>query len=86
LKVRIWCITLILNHRVSTREAVKAIVELLSALEAIHPQVDRIQELRDRMEEGDITGEEYNEFLELRSSGFLHRDIKLLTSSFHQMA
>jgi serine/threonine protein kinase len=64
------------DHRLSVREAAKAVIELLSALEAIHPKVDRIQELRERMEAGETSEEEYGEFSELRSSGFLHRDIK----------
>ena len=63
------------DHRLPVREAVNAIVDLLLALEALHPDVDRPAALRAKMNEGEIT-EEYEEFGRLRSEGWLHRDIK----------
>ena len=51
----------------------------------MHPNVDRIEELRKRYEDGDITQEEYVEFQDLKAEGLLHRDIKpanlMLTTS-----
>jgi serine/threonine protein kinase len=62
--------------RLSACEVVQVVVDLLSALAYLHPPVDRIAELREKMAQNEITGEEYEEFLELQSQGFLHRDIK----------
>lgn len=64
------------DHRLSIREAVKVIVDLLSALEYLHPKIDRIEELRSKMDQGEITGEEYEEYGQLQNEGWLHRDIK----------
>jgi serine/threonine protein kinase len=64
------------DRRLPVRDAVNLVVQLLSALGTIHPDVDRLQELRAKMEGGDITAEGYEEFGELKESGFLHRDIK----------
>ncbi|MBE9514107.1 MAG: protein kinase [Chloroflexi bacterium] len=64
------------DHRLPVREAVNAILGLLSALEALHPDVDRIEALRAKKSEGEITEEEYEEFGRLQSEGWLHRDIK----------
>ncbi len=64
------------EQRLPVREAVKVILDLLDSLAFIHPNVDRIEELRRRMEAGEITQEEYVEFQELKSEGLLHRDIK----------
>ncbi len=75
------------EHRLPLREAVKAILELLSALQALHPDVDHIEALRIKMEQGEITQEEYEMFGRLQSEGWLHRDIKpanlMLTQSRH---
>lgn len=64
------------DQRLSAREAVQIIIELLGALEYLHPKVDRIEELRERMTQGEITGEDYEEFNRLQQEGWLHRDIK----------
>ena len=64
------------DRRLSVREAVNATLDLLWALEALHPDVDRLEVLRARMEEGEITEEEYEEFGHLQDEGWLHRDIK----------
>lgn len=60
-------------HKLSVREAVQVIAELLQALEAIHPDVDRINELTSK---GELTEEEYEELRKLQGNGWLHRDIK----------
>lgn len=62
--------------RMPVRQAVACIVQLLSALATMHPDVDRIEALRARMEEGEITEKEYEEFGHLQEKGWLHRDIK----------
>jgi len=64
------------DRRLPVREAVGAILDLLSALEALHPDVDRLEALRAKMNESEITGAEYEEFGRLQSEGWLHRDIK----------
>lgn len=64
------------DKRLAVREAVHAILSLLGALEYIHPQVDRIEALRAKMEAGEISQEEYEEFGNLQNEGLLHRDIK----------
>ena len=64
------------DRRLSVRESVQAILDVLNALSVIHPNVDRIQALRKRLNEGEATQEEYYEFQELQNEGLLHRDIK----------
>ena len=64
------------EQRLPVKQAIDAVLNLLEALIAIHPNVDRLTELRAKMEQGDITGEEYDEFGELQEQGWLHRDIK----------
>ena len=64
------------DQRLSVREAVKIIIDLLDVLEYLHPKVDRIEELREKMNQGEVSGEEYEEYDMLREKGWLHRDIK----------
>lgn len=64
------------DQRLSVREAVRIIIDLLSALEYLHPKVDLIAQLREKMNQGDISGEEYEEYGKLQEEGWLHRDIK----------
>lgn len=61
------------EHHLPAGEAVKAICDLLRALETIHPNVDRIDELRSK---GVLTEEEHVELQQLKEEGWLHRDIK----------
>lgn len=64
------------EKRLSAHEAVDAILSLLRALEYIHPNVDLIEELRVKIESGEVTQEEYEQFGRLQNEGLLHRDIK----------
>lgn len=64
------------DQRLSARESVQIIIDLLAALEYLHPKVERIEELREKKSQGEITGEEYAEFVSLQQEGWLHRDIK----------
>lgn len=62
--------------RLPVRQAVNCILQLLSALKVLHPDIDRIEELDQKKEAGDITSDEYEEWGRLHQSGWLHRDIK----------
>lgn len=62
--------------RMPVRTAVECIVQLLSALEALHVDVDRLSTLEPIVKEGEISEEEYNEWQQLKATGWLHRDIK----------
>ena len=44
------------DQRLSVREAVQVILDLLGALEYLHPKVDRMAELREKMSQGEISG------------------------------
>jgi len=57
-------------------KSVEIILEVLVALEYIHPDVDRLSELQGKMREVEISEEEYDEYFQLREQGWLHRDIK----------
>ncbi len=62
--------------RMSVAQAVECITQLLSALAAMHPDVERISELKAKADEGEIAAEEYDELGDLEQLGWLHRDIK----------
>ncbi len=62
------------DRRLPVRDAVTLVLQLLSALSAIHPDVERLAELRAKLEDGDE--EAYEAYGRLQESGFLHRDIK----------
>jgi serine/threonine protein kinase len=57
-------------------EAVSLICDVLSALEAIHPNIARIAALRDLLDAGNGGEEEFQEWQRLSQSGIIHRDIK----------
>src|SRR6185503_16050251 len=53
--------------------------QLLDALEAMHPKTTELKRLREKINNGTVTDEEYRHFQQLRESvfqGILHRDIK----------
>jgi len=62
------------SKRMPVRQAVDCAIQLLSALEYIHPEVDRLADLEGRQDE--LEPDEYNEWMRLKESGWLHRDIK----------
>lgn len=66
------------DHHLSVRQAVQVIVDLLGALEAIHPQVERLEELKVKLRAGELSYDdpEYEEYQTLSEKGWLHRDIK----------
>ena len=60
------------------REAVDVALDILDALVAIHPDSARIEELNRKKREGELSQEEYQEWMGLRDKGLVHRDIKPL--------
>lgn len=64
------------KKRLSVEEAVDVACQLLRALEAIHPDAQRIGELAAKKDAGEIEYEEYQELQRLQASGIVHRDIK----------
>ena len=61
------------QKRLAPAEAVEVTCQLLSALEAIHPNTRRLAELQAVDE---LSDEQYAELMRLRSEGIVHRDIK----------
>lgn len=64
------------EKRLSVKEAVGCIIELLEALQFIHPDIDRLEELRAIQDAEGFTEEQYEEFRTLQNEGWYHRDIK----------
>lgn len=58
------------------QKAIEAVLELLSALEYLHPDTERLEELRKKMQEGEVDQKEYDEYSRLNEHGLIHRDIK----------
>jgi uncharacterized protein (TIGR02653 family) len=58
------------------REAIDVALDILDALVAIHPDFARIEELDRKKREGELSQAEYQEWMELRDRGLVHRDIK----------
>ena len=61
------------NRRLSAEQTVDCGLDLLRALEAIHPNERRINELKTLDE---LTEEQFEELQELQSRGIVHRDVK----------
>lgn len=60
------------------REAIDVALEILDALVAIHPDSKRLGELDDKRRAGELSEDEYAEWMELQDKGLVHRDIKPL--------
>jgi predicted Ser/Thr protein kinase len=60
------------------REAIDVALDLLGALAAIHPDTARIEELDQKKRTGELTEDEYSEWMALKDKGLVHRDIKPL--------
>jgi uncharacterized protein (TIGR02653 family) len=60
------------------REAVDVALDVLDALVAIHPDTLRLEQLDPKKHEGELSGAEYAEWMELQDKGLVHRDIKPL--------
>jgi serine/threonine protein kinase len=60
------------------REAVDVALDLLDALVAFHPDSERLKQLDTKRGEDDLSEAEFNEYMELKDKGLVHRDIKPL--------
>lgn len=58
------------------REAIDVALDVLSALTAIHPDSERLDELDLKRREGEISSEEYVELMAMSENALVHRDIK----------
>ncbi len=58
------------------REAIDVALDVLSALTAIHPDGERLDELFRKKREGEVSGDEYDEWMSLSENALVHRDIK----------
>jgi uncharacterized protein (TIGR02653 family) len=58
------------------REAIDVALDVLSALEAIHPDSERLDELDRKKREDDISTAEYDELVAMSENALVHRDIK----------
>ena len=61
------------DRQLAPTEAIEAVKQVLSALQAIHPQHERIDELTAK---GEVNEQELAELQLLKASGVVHRDIK----------
>ena len=60
------------------REAVDVALDVLDALQAIHPDSARLGELDAQRRDGELSQAEYDEWTQLQEKGLVHRDIKPL--------
>lgn len=60
------------------REAIDVALDILDALEAIHPDAVRLSELESKQGEGELSEAEFAEWQGLQEKGLVHRDIKPL--------
>jgi len=58
------------------RTAVDVALDVLSALVAIHPDSVRLDQLHQKMREGEVSQEEFDEFMTIGENALIHRDIK----------
>jgi serine/threonine protein kinase len=58
------------------REAIDVGLDVLSALEAIHPDSERLDQLERKKLEGELTEKEYAELMAMSENALVHRDIK----------
>jgi serine/threonine protein kinase len=60
------------------REAVRVALDVLDALVAFHPDAVRLNQLDAKRREDDVSVAEYDEWMDLKDKGLVHRDIKPL--------
>ena len=58
------------------REAIDVGLDVLSALEAIHPDSERLDELERKKLDGELSEREYAELMAMSENALVHRDIK----------
>jgi uncharacterized protein (TIGR02653 family) len=66
------------KRQLRDREAIDVALDILDALAAIHPDSKRLGELDAKRRNGELSGSEYAEWMELQEQGLVHRDIKPL--------
>jgi serine/threonine protein kinase len=66
------------DRHLRDREAIDVAIDVLDALEAIHPDAVRLSELEEKRRGGDLSQDEFHEMQELQEHGLVHRDIKPL--------
>lgn len=66
------------KKHLSDRDAIDVALQILDALVAIHPDSQRLGELELKNRNGSLGQDEYQEWLRLRETGLVHRDIKPL--------
>jgi uncharacterized protein (TIGR02653 family) len=66
------------QRQLRDREAIDVALDILDALAAIHPDSARIEQLDHMRHEGELSEDEYQEWMELQEKGLVHRDIKPL--------
>jgi uncharacterized protein (TIGR02653 family) len=64
------------SKQLPDRQAIDVGLDVLSALIAIHPDSDRLDQLDAKKRDGEITEDEYEELMELSANALVHRDIK----------
>lgn len=65
------------SDRLSLADAIDVVDQVLAALEAIHPDVERIAQLEERERDaGGLDTDDFRELQDLKSSGLVHRDVK----------
>jgi|GEM_PF-377522 len=58
------------------REALDVALDVLSALEAIHPDGERLEFLNKKNQGGELTQDEFDELASIQSNALVHRDVK----------
>ena len=64
------------EKRLRDREAVDVAIDVLSALTAIHPDGGRLDALKQKKLDGEISEEDFDELMSLSDNALVHRDIK----------
>ena len=64
------------DKQLRDREAIDVALDVLSALKAIHPDSERLDELDRKKSEGEISGDEFDELMGMSHKALVHRDIK----------
>lgn len=58
------------------REAIDVALDVLGALEAIHPNSERLAELDQKKRDDQLSADEYDELMRMSENALVHRDIK----------
>jgi serine/threonine protein kinase len=66
------------NRHLRDREAVDVALDVLEALVAFHPDAVRLKQLDTKSRHGDLSEAELHEWMGLKDTGLVHRDIKPL--------